>query len=80
MPSAVGTTYNFHSGFKNVFMKTFMYGVVGSLAMFISSWEKADRLKDQFIDKSRDYGDTFDFIVGKKLGKRQAHALERKDE
>lgn len=56
--------WNFRYKFPNLFMKTFMYGVVGSLAMFISSWEKADRMRDQFLDRHRDYGDKYDFIVG----------------
>jgi hypothetical protein len=55
--------WNFKYHFPNLFMKTFMYGVVGSLAMFITSWDSADRVKDRFLLKNREYGDTFDFIV-----------------
>lgn len=61
--------WNLRYHFPNMFVRTFMFGMVGSLAMFITSWEKADRLKDNYLDKNRNYGETFDFIVGKCLYK-----------
>lgn len=46
-----------------------MLGIVGSLSMMITSWEKSDREKDQYLEKNREYGDTYDFIVGMEMQK-----------
>jgi hypothetical protein len=63
--AALAVGVNFRTHFPNLFMRSFMYGMVGSLAMFISSWDKADQMKDRLFDKNRDTGNTFDFIVSK---------------
>jgi len=52
-------------GFRNAFMRTFIFGLVGSLSMYITSWERADRIKDQYFYKGRAHRKNFDFIIGK---------------
>lgn len=48
----------------SIFTRTFMLGIVGSLSMYLTSWENADRVRDSYLDKHRDVGETFDFIIG----------------
>ncbi|ODN02670.1 Glucose dehydrogenase [FAD, quinone] [Orchesella cincta] len=47
----------------SIFTRTFMLGIMGTLSMYLTSWENSDRVRDNYLDKHRDYGDTFDFII-----------------
>lgn len=46
------------------FFRRFMYGMLASMTMFISAYEKMDKEKDLFHEKTSDQGELFDFIIG----------------
>lgn len=47
----------------SIFTRTIMLGIVGTLSAYLASWENADMVRDVYLEKNRDYGDTFDFII-----------------
>lgn len=63
----MGILSAFRFAFQNLFFTPILYGVIASLAVFSTVWDKGDRLKDQLTDRFRSQEDTFDFIIGKLL-------------
>lgn len=61
----MGILSAFRFAFQNLFFTPILYGVIASLAVFSTVWDRGDRLKDQLTDGFRSQHDTFDFIIGK---------------
>ncbi|CAL8099563.1 unnamed protein product [Orchesella dallaii] len=59
----MGLLSNFRHKFNNAFFTQVLYGTVASLAIFMTTWDHLDRLRDRFQSKLQNDTDTFDFIV-----------------
>lgn len=55
---------NVRQGLNLLFTPVLYYGVMASIALQLTTWEKGDRTQDRYQDQYQNQGDKFDFIIG----------------
>jgi hypothetical protein len=60
----MGVLHNVRQSLNLLFTPVLYYGVMASIALQLTTWEKGDRTQDKYQDQYQNQGDKFDFIIG----------------